>query len=170
MYDVTADILRALLTGAIFLYLRAMRGQGSPRLRKAWIFFIIGFGLLFFGGLLNLSDHFPTLQRYLTLGRRDYADLLEQVIGYLFGLLFVGIGFWQWTPAILALRAEELALRRSQEELQRQVAALTEERNRLQRIVECELGYADRQSAAVGRGDETSAPGKEIDRTRLSFD
>ena len=77
MFDIAADIFRAILTGVIFFYLRAMRGNESPRLRKAWVFFIIGFGLLFLGGLLNIADNFPALSRYLTIGRRGYADFLE---------------------------------------------------------------------------------------------
>ena len=146
MLDTVTDIFRALITGAIFLYLRSMRGKEPPRLRKAWIFFVAGFGLLFFGGLLNIADNFPQLSRYLTIGRRPYGDFLEQVVGYLFGLIFVGIGFWQWIPAILALR-------RSQEDLKRQVAALTAERNKLKAIVECELGYAAREAGAVANPD-----------------
>jgi hypothetical protein len=155
MVEIAADILRAMIIGAIFVYLRTMRGRESPRLRKAWIFFLIGFGLLFLGGLLNLAEHFPSLQRHLTFGRRQYADFIEQVFGSLLGLLFVGIGFWQWLPAILALRAEQQALRKSQHLLQEQVAALTEERNRLKRIVECELGYAAREDAS-GEGGKTA--------------
>jgi len=146
MFDVAADIFRALITGAIFLYLRSMRGKESPRLRKAWIFFIVGFGLLFFGGLLNVADNIPQLSRYLNLGRRPYADFLEQIVGYIFGLVFVGVGFWRWIPAILALRAEEISLRRSQDDLKRQVAELTAERNKLKTIIECELGYAAREA------------------------
>ena len=56
MFDIATDIFRALITGAIFFYLRAMRGKESPRLRKAWIFLVIGFGLLFLGGLLNVAE------------------------------------------------------------------------------------------------------------------
>lgn len=149
MIDIVADIFRALITGAIFLYLRSMRGKEPPRLRKAWVFFVAGFGLLFFGGLLNVADNFPQLSRYLDIGRRPYADFLEQIVGYLFGLVLVGIGFWRWVPAILALRAEEIALRQSQEDLKRQVAELTAERNKLKAIVECELGYAAREAAAA---------------------
>jgi len=70
MFDIAADIFRAVITGVIFLYLRSMRGKEHPRMRKAWVFFIIGFGLLFFGGLLNIADNFPQLSRYLTIGRR----------------------------------------------------------------------------------------------------
>jgi hypothetical protein len=147
MFDIVADIFRAVLTGAIFLYLRTVRGKESPRLRKAWIYFIIGFGLLFLGGLLSIADNFPFLNRYLAFGRHRYVDFLEQIIGYLFGLLFLGIGFWRWIPAILALRAEELALRQSQEELKRRIVELTAERDKLQTIIECELAYAEKNAA-----------------------
>lgn len=148
MFDIVADIFRALITGAIFFYLRAMRGQEPPRLRKAWIFFLIGFGLLFLGGLLNVADNFPSLSKYIIIGRTRYADFLEQIFGYVFGLLFLGIGFWRWIPAIIALRAEEVVLRRSQEELKRQVVELTAERNKLKKIIECELKYAEWDEAA----------------------
>jgi hypothetical protein len=149
MLDIAADIFRALITGVIFFYLKSVRGKESPRLRKAWVFFIIGFGLLFLGGLLNIADNFPFFNKYFTIGRHRYEDFLEQVFGYLFGLLFLGIGFWRWIPAILALRAEEVALRQSQEELKLQVAELTAERKKLKAIIECELGYAAQDDAAV---------------------
>jgi hypothetical protein len=152
VFDIATDIFRAVLTGAIFFYLRSVRGKESPRLRKAWIFFIIGFGLLFLGGLLNIADNFPSLSRYLNVGRHHYGDFLEQVIGYLFGLLFVGVGFWQWIPAIIALRAEEVALHQSQEDLKRQVLELTAERNKLKSIIECELSYADREASTTREG------------------
>lgn len=156
MFDIAADIFRAIITGVIFLYLRSMRGKEPPRMRNAWIFFIIGFGLLFFGGLLNIADNFPQMNRYLTIGRRQYADFLEQIVGYIFGLLFVGIGFWSWIPAILALRAEEVALRKSQGELKKQVAELTAERNKLKTIIECELGYAEKEASIKRQAGEAS--------------
>jgi len=148
MFDIIADIFRALITGAIFFYLRAMRGQEPPRLRKAWIFFLVGFGLLFLGGLLNVADNFPSLSRYIIIGHTRYADFLEQIVGYVFGLLFLGIGFWRWIPAIIALRAEEAALRKSEAELKQRIVELTAERNKLKKIIECELKYADWDEAA----------------------
>jgi hypothetical protein len=152
MFDIATDIFRALITGAIFFYLRSMRGRESPRLRKAWIFLVIGFGLLFMGGLLNVADNFPSLSKYIVIGRTHYADFLEQVIGYIFGLLFLGIGFWRWIPAIIALRAEEIALRKSQTELKRQVAELTAERNKLKTIIECEFSYTAKETASKPEG------------------
>jgi len=144
MLDILADIFRVVITGAIFLYLRSIRGKEPPHLRNVSIFFIIGFGLLFLGGLLNIADHFPPLIRYLSLGRHHYADFVEKIVGYLLGFIFLGIGFWQWIPAILALRAEEIALRKSERELKKQVSELTAERNKLKAIIECELRYAER--------------------------
>lgn len=47
VFNITADIFRAVITGVIFIYLQSLRGKEPPRLQKAWIFFIIGFGLLF---------------------------------------------------------------------------------------------------------------------------
>ncbi len=148
MFDIVADIFRALITGAIFFYLRAMRGHEPPRLRKAWIFFLIGFGLLFLGGVLNVADNFPSLNKYIFFGRTRYADFLEQILGYVLGILFLGIGFWRWIPAIIALRAEEILLRRSQEELKRQIAELTAERNKLKTIIECELSSDAKEAAS----------------------
>lgn len=148
MFDLTADIFRAVLTGIIFFSLRRMRGKGSPHLKNAWIFFIVGFGFLFFGGLVSVADNIPALEKYLS-GKHHYGDFLEQIVGYLFGLLLVGIGFWHWFPAIVALRAEEIALRKSQKDLQQQILALTAERNTLKARIECELGYASREAAAA---------------------
>jgi hypothetical protein len=145
MFDIITDIFRAVLTGVIFFYLRTVRGKEPPHLRKAWIFFMIGFGLLFLGGLLNIADNFPSLDKYLNVGRHHYGDFLEQVVGYLLGLLFLGVGFWRWIPAIIALRAEETALRKSQEELKRQVSELITERDKLKAIIECEVRFADRE-------------------------
>jgi hypothetical protein len=155
MFDIAADVFRAVITGAIFLYLRSMRGKEPPRLRKAWVFFVAGFGLLFFGGLVNIAANFPVLDKYFTIGRRDYTDFLEHIIGYIVGLLFLAAGFWSWIPAIIALRAEEDALRKSEAELRQRIVELTAERNRLQARIECELGYAARDDAAQQpAGDE----------------
>lgn len=140
MLDIAADIFRAVIIGVIFFNLRSIRGKEPHHLRKALVFFVIGFGLLFLGGIFNIADNFPALTRYLSFGRHHYADFVEKVIGYVFGFLFLGIGFWQWIPAILALH-------KSQEDLKRQVAELTAERNKLKAIIECELGYAARDDA-----------------------
>ena len=129
MFNIGIDILRAAIVGAIFLYLRSMRGKERFRLGKGWILILIGFGFIFFGSLLDITGNFPGLNKYIILGNTKYEDFLQEVVGYLFGFVFVAIGFWKWMPAILALRQEKTALKKSEEELRLKIEELTAELN-----------------------------------------
>lgn len=129
MFNLSIDIFRALITGAIFLYLRSLRRKEDVRFRKAWIFVPIGFGLIFFGSLLDITDNFPSLNKYIVIGNTRYEEFFEEVIGYLFGFAFVAIGFWKWIPSILALRKEEKALKKEKADLQLKIEELTAELN-----------------------------------------
>ncbi len=125
MFETGIDIVRAAIAAGIFLYLRSMRGKRRFRFGKGWILIVIGFGLIFFGALLDITDNFPGLSRYVIIGKTKYAEFLEEVVGYLFGFVFVAIGFWKWMPAIVALREEETALKKSKEELESKIEELT---------------------------------------------
>jgi hypothetical protein len=118
-----------LITGAIFLYLRSLRRKEDVRFRKGWIFVPIGFGLIFFGSLLDITDNFPSLNKYIVIGNTRYEEFFEEVIGYLFGFVFVAIGFWKWIPSILALKKEEKALKKEKADLQLKIEELTAELN-----------------------------------------
>ncbi len=147
MFDIGIDILRAAIVGAIFLYLRSMRGNERFRLGKGWILILIGFGLVFFGSVVDITDNFPSLNKYVILGTTKYQDFVEEVVGYLFGFFFLAIGFWKWMPAILALREERIALKKSQEDLLLKIGELTTELNAIHvqleeskaRLHECEV-------------------------------
>jgi len=127
LFNLSIDIFRALITCAIFLYLRSLRRKEDVRIHKGWIFVPIGFGLILFGSLLDITDNFPSLNKYVLIGDTKYEEFLEEVIGYFFGFVFVGIGFWKWIPSILALRKEEKALKQEKEELQLKIKELTAE-------------------------------------------
>ena len=129
MLNLTIDIFRALITGAIFLYLRSLRKKEDVRFRKGWIFVPIGFGLIFFGSLLDITDNFPSLNKYVVIGNTRYEVFFEEVIGYIFGFVFVAIGFWKWIPSILSLRREEKALKKEKADLQLKIEELTTELN-----------------------------------------
>jgi len=129
LFDLIIDIFRALITGAIFLGLRSLRKKEDVRFRKGWIFVPIGFGLIFFGSLLDITDNFPSLNKYVVIGNTKYEEFFEEVIGYLFGFVFVAIGFWKWMPSILALRKEERALKKEKADLQLKIEELMAELN-----------------------------------------
>jgi uncharacterized membrane protein len=127
LFNLSIDILRALVTGAIFFYLRSLRKKKDVRFHKGWIFVPIGFGLILFGSLLGITDNFPSLNKYVLIGDTKYEEFLEEIIGYLFGFVFVGIGFWKWIPSILTLRKEEKVLKQEKEALQVKIKELTAE-------------------------------------------
>ncbi len=129
MFNLAIDVFRAIITGAIFLYLRSLRRKEDVHFRKGWIFVPIGFGLIFFGSLIDITDNFPYLNKYVVIGSTKYEEFLEEVIGYFSGFVFVGIGFWKWIPSILTLRKEENALKKEKEELQVKINELTTELN-----------------------------------------
>jgi len=127
MFEIGIDILRAVVIGAIFLYLRSLREKEQFHFRKGWILILIGVGLLFLASLLDITDNFPYLSRYVIIGKTKYVDFMEEVVGYLFGFVFVAIGFWKWMPAILALRREKKDLEKSHLELKSKIEELTAE-------------------------------------------
>lgn len=129
MIEIGIDILRAAIIGALFFYLRSAQGKERFRLGKGWVLILIGVGLFFFGSLLDITDNFPGLSKYVIIGKTKYEDFLEEVVGYFFGFIFVAIGFWKWMPAIVALRQEKIALKKSQEELRLKIEELTAELN-----------------------------------------
>jgi len=124
LFNLAIDVFRALITGAIFLYVRSLRRKESGHFHKGWIFVPIGFGLIFFGSLIDITDNFPYLSKYVVIGNTKYQEFLEEVIGYFCGFVFVAIGFWKWIPSILTLRKEESALKKEKEELQLKIKEL----------------------------------------------
>jgi len=154
------EILRAAIIGAIFLYLRSMRGKGPFRLGKGWILMVIGFGLLFFGALLDITDNFPSLSKYVIIGKTKYEDFLGDV-GYLFGFIFVAIGFWKWMPAIFALRKEKIALNQSREDLRLKIEELTAELNAIR--IELERSKAQLPGGHVSSKENRNENRKEVE-------
>ena len=78
---------------------------------------------------MDITDNFPSLNKYIIIGKTKYADFLEEVVGYLFGFFSLAIGLWKWMPSIVALKKEETALKKSKEELQLKIDQLTAELN-----------------------------------------
>jgi diguanylate cyclase (GGDEF)-like protein/PAS domain S-box-containing protein len=129
MFDIIFEALRAVVAGAIFfLVLRERRRSEIGRIR-GWGYITAGFGLFFFAALLDLTDNFPTLNRFffVVAGNTPVEVFLEKVVGYLFGLLCLGWGLLKWIPGLIA-RSE--TVRRE----------LQTERNRLANIDEA-TGY-----------------------------
>lgn len=102
MTDILLEILRAIITGIILLFLILRKDMWEYRQNRGWKFFVTGIAFIFIGTLVDITDNFPNLNRFIVIGDTPYQSFLEKVIGYLFGYQFLAIGIWLWIPAIIA--------------------------------------------------------------------
>ncbi|MDH3742725.1 MAG: methyl-accepting chemotaxis protein, partial [Hyphomicrobiales bacterium] len=62
--------------------------------------------LLLFGSLVDLTDNFQSLSRFIVIGDTPTQAVLENVVGYLGGLSLVATGLLRWLPDIKQLSGE----------------------------------------------------------------
>jgi C4-dicarboxylate-specific signal transduction histidine kinase len=129
MPDIALEIIRAFFMGIIFAYLWLASSKENLRHEKGWSYIIAGFGLIFFAGLIDITDNFPRLNKFIIIGDTIYEAFLEKVVGYLFGFFLLAMGFCKWLPNILARRKVESELRRAHDELEMRVAERTADLN-----------------------------------------
>jgi hypothetical protein len=99
--DIVFEALRAAFLGAVFS-LMILRWK-SPEISKigGWNQLLFGFGLLFFGAAIDLTDNFPELEKWIIIGETPVQVFLEELVGYLLGSLLLAIGFFRWLPKII---------------------------------------------------------------------
>lgn len=100
MTDIALEVFRAVVVLIILLAL--FRGVRSENIRqtKGWRCLLFGFVLIFFGSLIDISDNFEGLNKFIILGDTPAQAILEKVVGYLLGFTLVAIGISRWLPKI----------------------------------------------------------------------
>ncbi|MEH6357900.1 MAG: EAL domain-containing protein [Pseudomonadales bacterium] len=103
MFDIFLEITGCLIA-AIILY-TLLRGIKDPEVKAqpGSRLVVIGFGLLFFSLLIDITDNFPELDYLVVIGDTEYQAFLEKVVGTLLGLFFLALGFKRWIPSIQQL-------------------------------------------------------------------
>lgn len=117
-------IIELLVVGAMIAIVVGMWRTGKRenlRRERGWSLILGGFCLLFFGALVDLSDHFPDLSRFIILGRTPYQAVAEKLVGFLGGYTLLAVGFWRWLPHITERRLVERQLRETTQELEHRV-------------------------------------------------
>ncbi len=119
MADIILEIGCALFLSVIFGYLFIIGWKKDIWLRNGWQFILTGFGLILFGAVIDITDNFPALSKYVIIGDTEYQAFIEKVCGYLTGYALLAFGFWKWIPTVIMFRDVQQELKISHESLQR---------------------------------------------------
>ena len=59
---------------------------------------IAGFGLLLFGSLIDITDNFENLNKFIIIGDTEIQAFLEKFVGYLGEFVALAVGLVLWIP------------------------------------------------------------------------
>ena len=117
MSDIILEIMRAVVLALMLIGLGLLGLRWQLYRQSGWPFFLAGTFLVFMGSVIDITDEFSTLNKYVVIGDTPIQAALEKVIGYLFGYILMTVGLLFWLPLIGALRTAEDALRRHSSDL-----------------------------------------------------
>ena len=93
-----------IIVGMIILSLLLNQKKEVLATIKGWKYILTGFFLIFFGMIIDITDNFENLNKYIIIGDTQYQAFLEKVIGYLLGFMSLAIGIWLWIPGMIELQ------------------------------------------------------------------
>jgi amino acid permease len=94
------EIIRVLAVASVFFYL--MFSKAAKELKASgWVFIQTGFALILLGMLVDITDNFEELNKFVVIGNTVYESFLEKVVGYTVGFIFLAFGIWKWMPKII---------------------------------------------------------------------
>ncbi len=116
MTDIVIEVLRAIVVAGIILSLLRARHAKEVSKISGWRTLMVGFVLIFFGTLIDITDNFERLNRFVIIGDTGVQAFLEKIVGYLLGFLLLAIGIWRWIPNLI--EREELTQTKHKLEIQ----------------------------------------------------
>ena len=100
MLDIVLETIRAIMIFLLLIALFRSLKNKEIRMVKGWRCLLAGFLLIFFGSVIDITDNFDSLNRYIVTGDTQIQSFLEKVVGYLLGFTLVAAGIYQWLPRI----------------------------------------------------------------------
>lgn len=113
MSDIYLEAVRALVVLGILAILLRWRSRGKLFRHSGFRLILAGFALIAFATLLDITDNFPSLGRFVILGDTPYQAILEKWVGYLGGFVLLLLGLLKLLPVIEDLSSAKDQIRKS---------------------------------------------------------
>ena len=108
-WDIPLEALLVVVMTLIVVYLLVVGRRQGIAGQPGWRLIAGGFSLLLLGAVVDLSDNFETLNRFVILGETPQRAFLESYVGSLGGGLSLFFGFRYWLPLVGAEARAEAA-------------------------------------------------------------
>lgn len=100
MSDIIYETIRVVILLQVVFYLVKAGMNRSELCRKGWSFVLAGFGMLLFASIMDVTDNFESLNRFLVIGDTPMEAFFEKIVGCLGGFLLLAVGLARWIPTI----------------------------------------------------------------------
>jgi len=139
MNDIFLESVRTIVLLGIVIYLWKAGKERAQTGQKGWWFILAGFFLLAVGSVVDITDNFEALNRFVIIGDTKAQAFLEKMISFLGGFVVLTIGLVRWIPTVANVhKIESLVegLQRRERERDRAEEALRESEERFRLMVE----------------------------------
>jgi hypothetical protein len=124
MSDIVLESVRAVILVGIVLFLLKTGRSKAGVSGNGWKLIVGGFALLLFASLLDITDNFESLNRYVVIGDTEVEAFLEKFVGFLGGFILLALGLVRWIPSVQRLSEEVTQRKQAENALQRAGANL----------------------------------------------
>lgn len=110
MTDVLLESIRAVILSAALVYLLFVGDTRADLSLRGWRIILAGFTLLLLGSILDITDNFESLNRFVIIGDTEVEAVLEKLVGSLGGFLLLTWGLMRWFPMVTSVeRTQQLS-------------------------------------------------------------
>jgi len=138
---IAVEIGQTAILLCILVCLWTARRSRSELFRKGWRFIFVGFALLLFGSVLDITGNFESLNRFVVVGDTGVQAFLETMVGFFGGFLLLGVGLLQWIPTITS--ADET------QSLVKQLGRTNEELESANQMLQQQIAQGERMAEAL---------------------
>jgi diguanylate cyclase (GGDEF)-like protein/PAS domain S-box-containing protein len=115
MLDIILESIRTLVLGFLLFWLWKHGKERVSYPSRGWNMILLGFSLLLFGSILDITDNFESLNWLIVIGDTEIEAILEKLVGSLGGFALLAIGLIVWISTFKKLSDEMEEQKKSDE-------------------------------------------------------